>query len=110
MSNAQRIWISYLFVLGAPVMLFGPPIAATMLGADDTSAVAAGAAGLIVFFIAWTIYFNQVGKCWRCREHLSQGPGGIYYPIVFWRHCRSCGVRHASRPEDVRCDPAGHFR
>lgn len=110
MSNAQRIWIGYLFILGAPLMLFAPPVIATMLGANDTFAVAAGAAGLFVSFIAWVIYSNQLGKCWRCREHLSQGPGGWFFPIVLWRHCRSCGVRHASNPEDVRRSPIGHFR
>ena len=110
MSNAQRVWIGYLFILGAPLMLFAAPIIATMLGADDALAGAAAAAGLVVFFIAWIVYSNQLGKCWRCREHLSQGPGGWFYPIVFWRHCRSCGVRHASQPEDVRRNPNSHFR
>lgn len=109
-SNAQRIWIGYLFILGTPLMMFAAPAIATMLGVDETLAGAAGAIGIFISFGAWVIYFSQSGKCWRCRDHLSKGPAGWYYPIVFWRHCRACGVRHASRPDDVRRDPLGHFR
>lgn len=110
MSNTKRIWIGYFVTLLGPAFLLGPPLLLELTNVRDAPPIVVGLAGLVVWLIGAGMWFGGHGRCWRCYERLTAGPGGFHYPIVFWRHCSSCGVKHASRPDDVKHSAAGHFR
>lgn len=96
-----------------PLMLmaiWGVPLLAIALGAADDAIMPLTGVSVFAAFVGWAT-FNTSGlsKCRRCNHPLSRHHN-IYWPIVLWRHCPQCGVRHSATPDEVHANPMAHLR
>jgi hypothetical protein len=109
MSNSARIWIGYLLIALTPLALGVAALAGEMVPADNKTLANIV---ILLIFAAWSglLFAHQAwANCWRCGEKLHRVADRLHSPIILRRHCFSCGVRHSSRPADVRANPLGHF-
>ncbi|MEZ5956159.1 MAG: hypothetical protein R3C27_02960 [Hyphomonadaceae bacterium] len=109
MSNSTRIWIGYLVFALTPLAIGAAALAGHAI--EPYNATLAPITVLLLFgaWFGFLCAYQVWASCWRCGERLHRVSERFYGPIVLRRHCITCGVRHGSRPADVRANPLGHF-
>lgn len=109
MSNSARIWIGYLLIALTPLSVGGAALVGELV--EPQNPPLASVAVLVIFgsWFGLMCVYQVWARCWRCGESLHRISENLYGPVVLRRHCVSCGVRHSSRPLDVRSNPLGHF-
>lgn len=109
MSNSTRIWIGYVVMALTPFAVSSAAIAGAVIEPHDSTLASAVAFGIFAAWAALLFGYQVWAACWRCGERLHRVATNLYSPIVLRRHCLSCGVRHASKPMEIRINPMGHF-
>ena len=96
MSNVQRIWITYALISIPPMLLLVFLMASTATQMPDDQISMIMFSGIVLWVASLFMHHGVIAKCVRCKAPLHLSPLGWYAPIVTWRRCPKCGLRHSN--------------